>query len=118
MERHPYCYPFHARKSTFAAKATTTIFSLATITVLVFAGSRDWKTDRSWMATMSDVSDIKALASKFSVGGDRAFKTAPAPAVTARSESATSLISTGLLQQQNKGGTAMHVNGMEKATAY
>jgi hypothetical protein len=37
---------------------------LLTIAALVFAGTRDWKSDRPWVATLFDISDIQGFVTK------------------------------------------------------
>ncbi len=114
MERIPYTYPNTVRKTGIVGKLFITLCSLATIALLIFAGSRDWSSDKPVSAILSDTSDIRNLATK--------LMQAKAPQkkedhTASQPEKPASLISNGTLLQQ-QGSTNDLPAGMVTATAY
>ena len=60
MKHLPYPHRTHAAGSAIG-KFVSSLLSLLTIATLVFAGTRDWKSNRPFVTTLTDVSDIRGL---------------------------------------------------------
>ena len=60
MKHIPYPYRTHSSGSALG-KFVSSLFSLLVIATLVFAGTRDWKSNRSFVTTLLDVSDIRGF---------------------------------------------------------
>lgn len=62
MKHIPYPHRIHPSGSALG-KFIGSLFSLLTIALLVFAGTRDWRSGRPFAETLTDISDIKRLVS-------------------------------------------------------
>ncbi|MBX3743470.1 MAG: hypothetical protein KF712_20965 [Akkermansiaceae bacterium] len=114
MERIPSPYRHSARKPGVVSKVIITLCSLITIALLIFAGSRDWKSGQSVSAILSDTSDIRSLAENALKAGVAKTKEQQ---TSAQPKEQTSLISHGVLLQRQHNADALPA-GMVTATAY
>ena len=64
MKHIPHPYRTHSSGSALG-KFVSSLFSLLVIAALVFAGTRDWKSNRPFVSTLLDVSDIQGLLTRF-----------------------------------------------------
>jgi len=64
MKHIPHPYRTHSPGSALG-KFVSSLFSLFVIAVLVFAGTRDWKSNRGLVDTLLDVSDIQGVLTHF-----------------------------------------------------
>lgn len=70
MKHIPYPYRTHSSGSALG-KFVSSLFSLLVIAALVFAGTRDWKSNRPFLTTLVDVSDIRSLLTNVEQAGSK-----------------------------------------------
>ncbi|WAC17964.1 hypothetical protein OVA24_12020 [Luteolibacter sp. SL250] len=115
MDRIPSPYHHSARKPGIVSKVFITLCSLVTIALLIFAGSRDWKSDKTASTTLSDTSDLRDLATDLLKAG--VAKVNGEQASAPESKEQASLISHGTLLQRQTTDKSLPA-GMATASAY
>lgn len=62
MNQIPLPHSYYARReATLFGKVITTLFSLLTIAAILFIGTRDWKSGSSFLATLTDTSELQSF---------------------------------------------------------
>ncbi len=114
MERISSPYRDASRKPGILSKFLVTLCSLATIALIIFAGSRDWNSGKSVSEILSDTSDIRGVAVRLTQAKAPQAKEEQS---VAQPEAQPSLISNGTLLQRENGAKSLPA-GMVTATAY
>lgn len=67
MDRLPPPYPGRSAEPGLLLKGFISLFSIALIAAVLFAGSRDWSADKSVISNLTDFSDLRTFVGQFNI---------------------------------------------------